>query len=476
MQWLVFNIVERHCFGPSQHQQLLMIVIGTAGTGKSFLIDSIHSLFAELRCTDQVKVIAPTGITAANISGSTVYSLLSLLNTTLTSQRLIVLQNMMRDVHLLIINEFSFLGAPVFKTLDCHLHLIYPFSNHPFGGLNILLSGDPAQLPLVCAQPMYAHRGHTAHLAACYHMFETVMELDQLFHQVGVNSTQCRFRSLLQHVVNCEATAEDWDLLQTRQACCLSVDANLSFDDAMYIMAMNTIWEKINYKKLASLSPVMRIDHSDDGVRLLDDRVLDGKHMIDKEMKLFAVGACVMLMINLWTERGLVNGVYGIVDSILKPVTNSNSRVLMVNFPSYYGPSLSSHSPTVVPIMQIQSRFFTSLPLTLSWAVTIHKSQGMSLDYVTVDLGDTEFAARITFVADTGLCPPGFSGSKGSVSSGEPAPISAGCLGAESADGRSCPWLLIDVDGHLILIRIRNCYYIALDYAHCLGSPLLVFK
>jgi ATP-dependent exoDNAse (exonuclease V) alpha subunit len=134
-------------------------------------------------------------------------------------------------------------------------------------------------------------------------------------------------------------------------------------------------------------------------VRLLDDRVLDGEHMIDKELKLFAVGARVMLTMNLWTETGLVNGANGVVEDILRPVTNSNSRVLMVNFPSYRGPSLDSHSPTVVPITQIQSRYFTGLPLTLSWAVTIHKSQGMSLDRVTVDLGDTEFAAGITFVA-----------------------------------------------------------------------------
>ena len=55
---------------------------------------------------------------------------------------------------------------------------------------------------------------------------------------------------------------------------------------------------------------------------------------------------------------------------------------------------------------------------------------------------------------------------KGSVSSGEPAPISAGCLGAESADGWICRWLLIDVDGHLILIRVCDRYYVALDYAH----------
>jgi ATP-dependent DNA helicase PIF1 len=88
------------------------------------------------------------------------------MNTTLSSQRLVYLQKLMRDVRLLIIDEFSFLGAPVFQSLDRHLRLIYPLSDRPFGGLNILLCGDPAQLPPVHAQPMYVHRGHTAHLAA----------------------------------------------------------------------------------------------------------------------------------------------------------------------------------------------------------------------------------------------------------------------------------------------------------------------
>lgn len=91
-----------------------MIVIGTAGTGKSFLINSIRSHFADLGCTEQVKITAPTGIqVAANIYGSTVYSQLSLLNMTLSSQWLVSLQNLMRDIRLLIIDEFSFLSAPV---------------------------------------------------------------------------------------------------------------------------------------------------------------------------------------------------------------------------------------------------------------------------------------------------------------------------------------------------------------------------
>jgi hypothetical protein len=77
-----------------------MIVIGTARTGKSILISAIRSLFAERDCTTQIKVTAPTGIAAANISGSTIHSLLALLNATLTSQKLVALQKTMRDVRL----------------------------------------------------------------------------------------------------------------------------------------------------------------------------------------------------------------------------------------------------------------------------------------------------------------------------------------------------------------------------------------
>jgi ATP-dependent DNA helicase PIF1 len=399
MQRLAFDIVLDHCFGPSQNEQLLMIVIGTAGTGKSFLISAIRSLFAERSCTTQIKVTAPTGIAAANISGSTIHSLLALLNATLTSQKLVALQKTMRNVRLLIIDEFSFLSAAVFDTLDRHLRLIFPHSHLPFGGLNIVLCGDPAQLPPVRAQPVYAHRGPTAHLAARFHLFDRVVELDQPFRQAGGDATQCRFRQVLKHIANSDATEDDWNWLQSRRACCLNDIENKSFDDCKYIVANNKIRSKINYDKLSRFSPIMKIEHSADGVRLIGDHMLDGERMDDENSTVFAVGADVILLTNLWTETGLVNGAYGTVDAILKPADNSKTRVLMVNFPNYHGPSLSFLAPTVVPITQIRSPHFTGLPLSLSWAITIHKSQGMSMDRVTIDLGDTEFAAGMTFVA-----------------------------------------------------------------------------
>ena len=143
----------------------------------------------------------------------------------------------------------------------------------------------------------------------------------------------------------------------------------------------------------------MKIEQCDDGLTLADDELLDGERVNDSGLNLYAVGAEVMLTVNLWTEAGLVNGACGVIDAILKPEHHSKTCVLMVNFPKYRGPLLSTDAPTVVPITHIRTPRFTGVPLTLAWAITIHKAQGMTMDRVTIDLGQKEFATGMTFVA-----------------------------------------------------------------------------
>ena len=120
-----------------------------------------------------------------------------------------------------------------------------------------------------------------------------------------------------------------------------------------------------------------------------------------------AHGARVMLTANLWTEVGLANGAMGTVTSICYKSGQAPPQLpvsVMVRFDSYRGPTLPDGT---VPIAPIRHTWYTSgaqcsrlqLPLKLAWAVTIHKTQGLTLDKVVIDIGKKEFSCGLTFVA-----------------------------------------------------------------------------
>jgi hypothetical protein len=401
MQRKAYDIVYKHTFGCNCDEQLLMIVVGTAGTGKSFLINAIRQLFFHLNSSQCLKITAPTGIAASNIHGSTVYSLLLLMSERIDGERLLSIQITMVPVKLLVIDEYSFLNIANIDSLDRRLRVVFPQrSCVPFGGLNIILCGDPAQLPPIRTQPAYAYHGSTLHLAARFHLFTKVVELDHPFRQAGENPNQVRFRALLNRVADCEATVEDWKWLQTRTSACLSAEENELFDNNRHVVSTNDTRHWINRERLSKLLPVIKIDDQcQENVMNVEDDTYDADHYNTGDCQLFAVGAEVMLVMNLWTEAGLVNGACGNVVEILKPDNPGRSHVLLINFPGYRGPALSAEEPTVVPITQVSSKKVNSIPLTLSWAITIHKSQGMSMDRLTIDLGEKEYSSGLTFVA-----------------------------------------------------------------------------
>ena len=394
------DLVTDHLFGSASEEQLLMVVLGTAGTGKSYLINAVRHAFALQSQTHRLRVTAPTGIAAANVSGSTIYSLLSLLNENLSGSRLNFLQSSLQDVSLIIIDEYSFLSVPIFDSLDRQLRKIFPSkADRPFGGMNIVLCGDPAQLAPVRGQPVYATQPTTTASPQRFHLFNTVVELDQPFRQAGMDTTQIRFRQLLARVANCQALEEDWIWLQTRRPSSLSPLDNASFDSCRHIVSTNKVRNEINSRRLSHFSPIMSIAADDDDLHDVAADNANEECLDHIGAQLFAVGAEVMLTANLWTEAGLVNGSCGTIDDIIKPPDNRSARVLMVNFPGYHGPPLSPSRPNVVPITQVRADNHKGIPLSLAWAVTIHKSQGMTLDQVTVDLGNSEFASGLTFVA-----------------------------------------------------------------------------
>ena len=189
---------------------------------------------------------APTGITAANIHGSTIHSLLSLLNENLSGARLHSLQTALQSVRLLIIDEYSFLSTAMFDTLDHQLRKIFPANTDClFGALNIVLCGDPAQLAPVRGHPVYAITTNN-YSPSSFHLFDTVVKLNQPFWQTGNDETQTRFCELLSHIANCDAHETDWAWLQSRRPANLSHAENDMFNNAKYIVSMNKTRDSLN--------------------------------------------------------------------------------------------------------------------------------------------------------------------------------------------------------------------------------------
>ena len=105
-----------------------------------------------------------------------------------------------------------------------------------------------------------------------------------------------------------------------------------------------------------------------------------------------AKSARVMLISNLWVDVGLVNGAMGTIKAICYHNGGPPDLPLavMVLFDKYHGPT------SVTPIRHTWSHsgvqcFSLQLPLKLAWAVTIHKSQGLTLNKVVLDIGKREF-------------------------------------------------------------------------------------
>ena len=126
---------------------------------------------------------------------------------------------------------------------------------------------------------------------------------------------------------------------------------------------------------------------------------------------LLARGSRVMLRTNLWTEAGLVNGSVGTIQEIVFEENKGPPSLpiaIMVEFDNYSGPAiLTKDDKRLVPISPVRHTWEVKkgtcsrlqIPVCLAWSITVHKSQGLTLEKAVIDLGKKEFAAGLSFVA-----------------------------------------------------------------------------
>ena len=410
MQKLAYDIINTHLHKPCPKDPLLLIIIGGGGTGKSYLINAIKNLLQ-----NTCAVTATTGKAAYNIHGCTIHSLLKLPigtkgNKDLTGESLVRLQNALQHTNYVIVDEYSMLGQKMFGWVDKRCRQATGLNDELFGGKSIILVGDPGQLPPVADKSLYHSKPsdcvqEQGHLA--YFMFNTVVKLSVNQRVQGSTPQQTRFRYLLTRLRTGDCNQDDWKLLLTRQPS--TVQEKSLFQDAVRLFYANDQVADYNSEKLSKLhQPIARINarHSSEASKKTSPDEMSGLEPVI----FLAKGALVMLTMNLWTDVGLCNGATGtVLDLIYAPNQQPPDLpiAVIIKFDQYTGPSIRNDIPQCVPICPITVTSDTltgfherqQLPLKLAWAITIHKSQGLTLKTAWIDIGKTEKTPGISYVA-----------------------------------------------------------------------------
>ncbi|XP_072768974.1 ATP-dependent DNA helicase PIF1 isoform X1 [Nerophis lumbriciformis] len=342
---------------------------GSAGTGKSFLLKRIigslppKSTFAT----------ASTGVAACHIGGTTLHNFAGIGSGSSPLEQCIelaqrpgVLQHWTSCRHL-VIDEVSMVDATFFDKLECVARSVRR-SAEPFGGIQLIICGDFLQLPPVSKGK---EKAKFCFQARCWRkVIQVNMELTEVRRQ-----TDQSFISLLQAVRVGRATEEVTSRLM--ESAYRQVDRDGIV--ATRLCTHKDDVELTNDNKLQQLAGTARLFEAVDSDPALV-RTIDAHSPVSRLLHL-KVGAQVMLTKNLDVTRGLVNGARGVVVAF-EPGKHGLPRVrFMCGATETLKPErwvFKSAGGTHLCRLQ--------LPLKLAWAVSIHKSQGMTLDCVEISL------------------------------------------------------------------------------------------
>jgi len=350
-------------------EQAIFLVLGPGGTGKSFLIDVIQK-YCQMNQI-KTKLAASSANAARLIGGTTIHSLFAL-NPSLESNldfgtaRYVEL----KSSNLIIFDEISMMTAKLLKTVH-DLCMKVSGNCALFGGKSILLFGDLYQLPPVIKkgsldQPIYE--------SPFFRLFK-FFELTQNCRQ----KDDSEFSNSLNRIRIGELLTEDYHLLESR-VCGVGHpfgDDCKPSPDLVTICSKRDLCNQVNMKELSNLPGEVIAIKAEDSFQLPPEvlSTLDQRDILPSTLYL-KPNARIVLLRNIRIEEGLVNGLTG-------TVIECHPHFLRVHF-DHIGENLINRfrqtisPPGFAPIVRRQ------FPVSLSWAMTAHKVQGMTLSKVRV--------------------------------------------------------------------------------------------
>lgn len=347
-----------------------LLITGSGGVGKSFVLKHIIKWARDQKI--DIAVTASTGSAAYLIRGRTIHSFLGiglakkkakeLAEDVLDKKRFIV--SKLRNLELLVIDEISMIDAELFEKISEFLSIIRQCSK-PFGGIQLIACGDFAQLPPTRGKYCFTSSEWER---AC---IETI-QLTQMMRQ----SDDYKFQKMLSEL--------RWGLCSKESQVILKGLQKTKFDDngiqPTILYSMNVDVDCINsakYKELMEKGAKNMIYITQGSTSGL----LWGNSIKIPEKVDLCVGAQVVLTWNVSQDDGLINGSRGIIMEISKagPIVRfANGKEILIE---------------IIKIENDEDKncWCSFMPLRLAYALTIHKSQGMTLDLVVIDLGNSIF-------------------------------------------------------------------------------------
>jgi ATP-dependent exoDNAse (exonuclease V) alpha subunit len=370
-----------------------IFITGRAGTGKSTLLRLFRKT-TKLRTA----VVAPTGIAALNVKGTTIHSFFGFPPKLLHPSDIYERRNsrVYRNLDVLIIDEISMVRADMMDNIDYFLRVNRNNYQEAFGGVKVIFFGDMFQLPPVVAKQ--AEREYIAeHYESPYFFSAKVWQDDtplEIFElQEVYRQTDRSFIRILDNVRTQDIDYDDLEDLNNRYV--------EDYDDDWYITlcARNDQVHRINREKLAEVE-------SEEFTYLASVTGNFSERLFPTELALkLRVGAQVMFIKND-SEKMYVNGTIGKIieldtNKVVVAILQDDGTIQRVDVDKFTWEILKyKPDPADQKLLKTEEiGSFTQYPLRLAWAVTIHKSQGKTFDRAIIDLGRGAFESGQAYVA-----------------------------------------------------------------------------